>query len=496
MMAKKYSILTLVGVLVLSTFFTAFSFFTPQAPLGVLGESEGNSVHAASKKLTDIPARHAKEINYLIEQGIVEGYPDGTFKPNELVKRSEAAKILGKIKNLSSAQRTTSFKDVPKSHWASGYIESAKVAGYINGYPDGTYKPEKDISRVESSFIITKAFNLTEKVDLYFKDLPNDPLKNDVISKMIGSGIMSSIGYGDGTFKPDRAVTREEFAVMIARALNESFRLDPAEGQTKMYVATSTTPLNVRKGPGTSYGIIGQLPNNTEVIVHYYENNNWAFVTAGSIKGFVSTAYLTPDPNQQPAPNPTPDPNPVKRYIAIDAGHGGNDPGAIGNGVVEKELNLDVAKRVQQKLEQSGVRVFMTRTDDTFVSLEERVNRAIKAGVDTFVSIHANSFSNGSASGTETYYSTASLNPRAADSKKLAEFIQKRLVAALGTKDRGVKTANFVVIRNPAFPSALIELAFISNESDAKKLASNTYRDKAAEAIAQGILDYYNWKEK
>ena len=98
------------------------------------------------------------------------------------------------------------------------------------------------------------------------------------------------------------------------------------------------------------------------------------------------------------------------------------------------------------------------------------------------------------ASGTETYYSTAST--RAENSKQLATFIQNRLYPALGTKNRGVKNSqtSHVIYKNP-LPAALVELGFISNDSDASKLSSDYYRDKAAEAIALGIEDYYNWKK-
>ena len=119
--------------------------------------------------------------------------------------------------------------------------------------------------------------------------------------------------------------------------------------------------------------------------------------------------------------------------------------------------------------------------------------KAVNANADAFVSIHANSSTARDANGTETYYSTAAT--RAEDSKQLATFIQNRLYPALGTKNRGVKTADFHVIYKTPLPATLVELGFISNSSDASKLASDYYRNKAAEAIALGIQDYYNWKK-
>ena len=126
-----------------------------------------------------------------------------------------------------------------------------------------------------------------------------------------------------------------------------------------------------------------------------------------------------------------------KNKIAIDAGHGGTDPGAIGvNGLIEKELNLNVALKVEKLLKQEGITVVMTRRGDSRPSLSQRVNIAVNGKADAFVSIHGNSF-NTKGYGTETWISTAST--RADDSRKLATYIQERLYKALGTKNRGVK---------------------------------------------------------
>lgn len=179
----------------------------------------------------------------------------------------------------------------------------------------------------------------------------------------------------------------------------------------------------------------------------------------------------------------------VGQTIVIDPGHGGKDPGASGNGLVEKEIVLDVSKRVNSKLFNSLAKVVMTRESDTYPTLEARVNQAEKSGADMFVSIHVNSFTSGAASGTETWYDSTYA---AAASKELAEEIQKELVKALGTNDRGVKEGGFYVVKHTKMPSVLVELAFISNSSDADKLASNTYRQKAADAIYRGIMNYYN----
>ncbi|MBT2703819.1 N-acetylmuramoyl-L-alanine amidase [Chryseobacterium sp. ISL-80] len=181
--------------------------------------------------------------------------------------------------------------------------------------------------------------------------------------------------------------------------------------------------------------------------------------------------------------------NIVGETIVLDPGHGGTDPGAAGYSLVEKEIVLDIAKRVNSKLSNSLSKVVMTRQTDTYLSLDQRVKTAEKSGADAFVSFHVNSYTSGSANGTETWYDSTYAS---ASSKKLAEEIQTELVKAMGTRDRGVKEGGFYVIRNSKMPSVLVEIAFISNSTDASKLASNTYRQKAADAIYKGIMNYYN----
>lgn len=175
------------------------------------------------------------------------------------------------------------------------------------------------------------------------------------------------------------------------------------------------------------------------------------------------------------------------KRIVIDAGHGGKDPGAIANGLEEKEIILDVSLRLQKLLEQAGFQVLMTRTDDTFLELSERVDFANSHDADLFVSIHANSATNTSANGTETFWNSANSGP---ESKRLAEEIQAMLIEKLGTFNRGVKTANFQVIRTTKMPSALVELAFLTNKKDAEMMAKDEFRQTSAEAIFQGIMNY------
>ena len=237
--------------------------------------------------------------------------------------------------------------------------------------------------------------------------------------------------------------------------------------------------LNVRSGPNSEHSVVGKLKMNKQVSIYRYEGD-WAYIKSGNIAGYVNSYYLSSTQVKE-----------AKNKITIDAGHGGSDPGASGNGIIEKELTLDMAKRVESLLKKQGIEVVMTRTSDVYPSLKERVEIGVNSGSDAFISIHGNA-ATASATGTETFYS--SNTNRAGDSKKLATFIQNRLYKAMDTRNRGVKDKDFYVIYRNPLPAALVELGFMTNAEDARKLKSNWYRDEAAEAIAQGVVDYFNWK--
>jgi N-acetylmuramoyl-L-alanine amidase len=212
--------------------------------------------------------------------------------------------------------------------------------------------------------------------------------------------------------------------------------------------------------------------------------------------------------------------------VVIDAGHGGHDPGAHGNGVNEAELTLDVALRLQALLEKSGVEVVMTRDSDVFIPLEERTAIANRDGADLFLSIHANASRNAMAHGIETYYLNFATNPEAEavaarenatsgqpmhslpdivkaialnnkinESRELAETVQKSMVKRLSaknkaTRDLGVKQAPFVVLIGAAMPSVLAEISFVTNKQDGTLLKTQTYRQQIAQALMDAVQNY------
>ncbi len=182
--------------------------------------------------------------------------------------------------------------------------------------------------------------------------------------------------------------------------------------------------------------------------------------------------------------------------IAIDPGHGGSDSGAVGpDGIMEKNVTLAVAKKVYSILTSNGATVIMTRTTDRDVyapndtaaqELQARCDVANNANADIFISIHANSFINSSASGTETFYCSSSTH-----GQHLASLIQAEAAKSNGLVNRGISAANFYVLKNTSMPSVLIELAFISNPKEESLLNSDDFQTLMAQAICQGINKYF-----
>ncbi|QGG56175.1 AMIN domain-containing protein [Paenibacillus sp. B01] len=171
--------------------------------------------------------------------------------------------------------------------------------------------------------------------------------------------------------------------------------------------------------------------------------------------------------------------------VVIDAGHGAHDPGAIGiSGKTEKAYNLAIALKVNELLKKEArIEPILTRSDDTFIALEERAAIANRLKADVFISIHANALKGSSASGTETFYNRA-------DSKTLADIIQKHLLGATGLPDRKVQTAGFVVIKQTTMPAVLTESGFLTNAKDEAILFDEKKQNEIAQALVAGIKEY------
>jgi len=314
----------------------------------------------------------------------------------------------------------------------------------------------------------------------------------------------------------------------------------PAENIKATIAAKS---LNVREKPSLSSAIVGKLALGTKVTIHE-EKAGWAkMVSDSGVEGWVSKYYITKDattavPRHEkkslsqsarvaitsdnnkvtqsarvasPSDNnkatqstrvATPSnknknmvtqaivPNsqePLKgKTIVLDPGHGGIDSGATSIiGTHEKTLTLATAKVVEQKLEAAGATVMMTRTDDTYIPLEQRASLSRQYHADAFISFHYNWSNNPSVGGlTDFYYQTARDTPLATD-------ILMELIQTTGLNNVGTRFDNLSVLRNNTQPSTLIELGFLSNKQDDAMVESDSYRDHVAEGVYLGLLEFW-----
>lgn len=172
------------------------------------------------------------------------------------------------------------------------------------------------------------------------------------------------------------------------------------------------------------------------------------------------------------------------RKVVIDAGHGGSDYGAIRNGINEKDITLDVAKRVEALLKKEGYAVKMTRTSDVYVSLQGRCDISNAYDPDIFVSIHVNSSVRPEITGIETHYYHQ-------ESMSLAQTLHSSLASNINSKNRGLFKSKFYVINHTTAPSILMEIGFISNDGERAQLVSEKRKQDTARAIAEGVKNYF-----
>lgn len=322
-------------------------------------------------------------------------------------------------------------------------------------------------------------------------------------SGQIGTTVPGTSGNTGGTVTPTptpsanaavlQAISFSDNRLMVTTDKAVSVKDSVLSGPDRILLELSNTGFGPALGSGMAVGDIGTIsaanadnvsqiryfipksnPNTVQVVIDLKSANTYKLSTEGT------SIFVALD--KASAPNTNVGGN-GKKVIVIDAGHGDHDPGAVGNSIREKDINLAIALKVEAILKKnSKVDVVMTRSDDTFLELKERVRVAQNVKADVFVSIHNNSGS-AAATGTETYYQRS-------DSKSLATVLHKYLLAATGLTDRKVQYGNFHVIRETTMPAALLEVGFVSNSGDAAKLKDDAFQQRVAEAIAKGLFEY------
>ncbi|MGM0370190.1 MAG: N-acetylmuramoyl-L-alanine amidase family protein [Bacillota bacterium] len=187
----------------------------------------------------------------------------------------------------------------------------------------------------------------------------------------------------------------------------------------------------------------------------------------------------------------------LNKKVIIDPGHGGIDSGTHYNEIFEKNINLDIAKKLAKSLEKDNILTLLTRSEDKLYNddrnddIKHRIELVNDSNADLLVSIHVNSFPSSQSFGGETYYKKGSKEGR-----KLASAIQKQLLAIQPNNYRTIKTAPYYVLQKSDIPAVLIEVGFISNPKDRKRIIDPQEQSKIANAIKKGIINYFNGQLK
>ena len=209
---------------------------------------------------------------------------------------------------------------------------------------------------------------------------------------------------------------------------------------------------------------------------------------AGNLTVTTTASGVTVSTHAAPVTQPSEPVNPQNFTIVIDPGHGGDRPGACYEDIMEKDIDLAISLKLVTILQNLGYQVIMTRSGDTELGLYERADLANAAGADVFVSIHANAAENRpDYQGIYTYY-----HPSSNRGARLAQAIQTPLCQITGAIDRGIKDADFVVLRETEMCAVLVETGFMTNHEELMRLVDDDYQQLLAQGIARGIIDYLN----
>ena len=254
---------------------------------------------AHASGVTDIKGNWAaSEIEKALSTGYVKGYPDGSFRPNGGVTRAEFVTMVDSAFQVAPGQGKTSFKDVHSKDWFVKDIQSAVAAGFVNGYPDGTFRPQQTIDRQEAAGMMAKLLNLSGKegnsntLGIFSDGSQIDTWARPSVTGLIASGIMS--GYPDQTFRPQNIISRAEAVVLINKAL--AFQFTPVSTQLQV----EGDYVNVRSGPGMNNPVIGQAHQGDTLQAMAKSSDDWYQIDyqggTGWVAGWVVQVYQAAKP--------------------------------------------------------------------------------------------------------------------------------------------------------------------------------------------------------
>jgi parallel beta-helix repeat protein len=443
-----------------------------------------------------VPSYAVNAVATATQKRMVVNYPDvAELRPMAEINRAEVAAIIYQtlVARLQAPavispyivnppRSVPSFPDI-EGHWAAEFIRGLASQGLISGFEDGNFNPEMPMNRAQYAALLAGTFNLPiKRPSPTFSDISRQFWAAPAIERVYQMGLLS--GFDDNTFRLNEKVLRFQLFLSLANGLSlpETSLLllnlyddaDEIPAYARKAIAAATAKQLVVNHPDPRQLDPSRAATRAEVAAAVYQ----ALVLMARSPSIASTHIINPNAILPPPPT----------LVAIDPGHGGKDSGAIGiGGLRESDIVLPLALEIANSLQNLGIQVHLTRSDDRSLTLAERVQSAEQANADLFVSIHANSAGIGrpDINGLETYHYPGSTKGAA-----LAQAIHNRIVETVTVRNRGIKQANFLVLRKTSMPASLIETGFVTGQQDAANLANANYRNTMARAIAQGILQF------
>ncbi len=410
-------------------------------------------VHA--QEFPDLPRTHKNytAVSTLVEQGVIAGYEDGLFKPDREITRTEFCALMSRILGFDKetyVMEEIPFTDVADGYWGEAYIAFCYNRGIINGMGNNEFWPASMVTLEQATKMAVCAMGLEEEAlkitaDKWYLGYVAVADDNNLFYKI-------NIKYGTPAIRGD--IAQLMYNMVESEAYNDFINYQPEEDQEDL-------PEDMPSGDETDGDEKEESTIDPEILA-VFRNKNFLNV----------------------------------QTILIDAGHNyqGRDTGAenVALGLHEEEITWQIADKLRQILEDMGYTVVMTRehlTDSiantsVLESLQARVDLAHECRADLFISIHCNASDVG-ASGTETY--CFNLNSLAGH---FARLVQKNVTKKTGLFDRGIKAADFYVIKNTLMPAILIETGFIDSDRDVEVIASDKGQQAFAQAVADAVKQY------
>lgn len=306
-------------------------------------------------------------------------------------------------------------------------------------------------------------------------------LSNTVITKVYKGEHYKILDKKDGWIKIQMG---DDQSGWVASWFTTEQQIEKQSQKVLTGIVTATN-LNIRDQNSLNSEIIGQVSKGEEIKIISEENDWYKIMLPNQLEGWVASWFVYVKHGDSIETENTLN----GKTIVLDPGHGGYDSGAISfNGEFEKDITLQFSQRVYEKLQATGANVILTRNNDEYRSLQDRVDLSNDYHADAFLSIHCDSIEESTIRGTATYFYYTR-------HKQLAKTIQTELIKQTGFPNRKARFGDYKVIRENNQPAILIELGFLSNPLDARILLSTNYQDNVTNAIYDGLVQYFKNSE-